>query len=404
MLKDDDQSFTIVCHDGEEVYVAADTAELLSERCEFFANVFRHKMVESKSRRLTKPDWTVATAKGFVELVTQEKVKSDNALDFLNLIDACEQMLCPVEIIPSGAVKADSQITEKEFLIKLCEVTTRNHFEWELYKTQLRLSSDTFYHFLEHNIAVSTEEDFRLRMIKQKSTRESNFQAWLSELADRVFDDLSFIVSKESCWRICCDPLNFHSCFYEVYKTLCRENPAEEVHRIWHKEQMSLRVPMCCLGFVRSRERLVVDQVCNETGAAGYNHQKSSLGFYLYGSNDGFCPTFTGSFKQLKESLDILDEELLPLDQARFSSGSCSLRVTAPTHDTVSGLIAACHHCTDNPDSLGADFRVNAMYAIKTVRDMKILLTHLADGSKAVSSRHTGSFKLVELKHPKGVF
>jgi hypothetical protein len=128
----------------------------------------------------------------------------------------------------------------------------------------------------------------------------------------------------------------------------------------------------------------------------------------LVGSNyDGFCPTFTGSFKQLKDTLDLLNEEYLSIYQDRFSSkkyNSCSLRITAPTHDTMSRLIAACHHCTDNPDSLGADFGYNAMYAIKTVNDMKILLSHLADGSKAVSGRVTGSFKLVELSKPKGVF
>jgi hypothetical protein len=400
MLKDDDQSFTIVCHDGEEVYVAADTAELLSERCEFFANVFRHEMVESKSRRLTKPDWTVATAKGFVELVTQEKVQSDNALDFLNLIDACEQMLCPVEIIPSGAVKTDSQVMDKESVIKLYEVTTSNHFEWEL-QTKQRLSSDTFYRFLEHNIAVSTEEDFHLRIIKKKPARESELFAMPNRIGLISFASPLY---KESCWRICCDRLDFHSCFYEVYKSLCRENPADEVHRISHKEQMSLRAPTSDPGFVHSH---LVDQVCNKTGVQGYNHQASSLGFYLDGSNHGSCPTFTGSFKQLKDTLNLLNEEAISTYQDRSSSKKykrCSLRVTAPTHDTVSRLIAACHHCTDNPDSLGADFRGNAMYAIKTVRDMKILLTHLADGSKAVSSRDTGSFKLVELTYPKGVF
>lgn len=75
------------------------TAAKLIERREFFANIFCHKMVESKIRRITKSDWTVATAKELVNLFTYEKVKLDSAHEFLFLMDACEQMPFPVEIV-----------------------------------------------------------------------------------------------------------------------------------------------------------------------------------------------------------------------------------------------------------------------------------------------------------------
>jgi hypothetical protein len=399
-MANDDQGFTIVCHDGEEVYVAADEAAKLIERCDFFANVFRHDMLESKARRITKPDWTVRTAQGFVELVTKEKAKSDSAIECLDLIDACEQMLFPVEILPSSAVATDSQVMDKESVVKLCKVATRNPFEWELLTTNsrlssntLRLSSETFHRLLQHNITVSTEEDFRLRTIKECATQPcmmARRQRGLSFL----LSDLSLLGSKLEPWHIRCDSLEFHSCFYDVYKSLCRENPAKEGHRIWDREQFCLRVPMF-IGFNSS----LIDGICRKTGASGYIHQKSSIGFYLDGSFYGFCPTFTGSFKQLKDTLD----RCLGIYWTSFSTECkrCSLRIKAPTSDTTVRLIDACRHCADNPNSLGADFRVNALYAIKTVNDMKILLSHLvSDGSKAV----LGSFKLVELTQPTGVF
>lgn len=213
-----------------------------------------------------------------------------------------------------------------------------------------------------------------------------------------LLSDLSLLGSKLEPCQIRCDSLVFHSCFYDVYKSLCRENPAKEGHRIWDGEQFWLRVPMF-FGFNPS----LIDGICRKTGASGYIHQKSSIGFYLDESNYGVCPTFTGSFKQLKDTLDILIEIGIPTYRTSSSTECkrCSLRIKAPTSDTTSRIIDACRHCADNPNSLGADFRVNALYAIKTVNDMKILLSHLvSDGSKAVP----GSFKLVELTQPKGVF
>jgi hypothetical protein len=48
-----------------------------------------------------------------------------------------------------------------------------------------------------------------------------------------------------------------------------------------------------------------------------------------------------------------------------------------PTCDTGSHLIAACHYCFDDSNSLCPKFGVNAMYAIKMMNNMKVQFFNL---------------------------
>lgn len=134
--------------------------------------------------------------------------------------------------VSSAAVVTDSQVLDKESLFKLYQVTTRNHLEWGVangtatfgaaWCEAATLFSNTFYCLLEHNITVSTKEDFhlgqssrRLRVTLQFQRRKT-FVLMRSKKSMRrsVLEILNLSDPKisESCWCIRCDPLDFHSC------------------------------------------------------------------------------------------------------------------------------------------------------------------------------------------------
>ncbi len=105
----------------------------------------------------------------------------------------------------------------------------------------------------------------------------------------------------------------------------------------------------------------------------------SSLGYYLNVDVGDPCATFFGSFQQLNEALRMIPDNLISNKHASGKSGkSCALRVCAPRDENLLRLLAATQHCQDNPGTLGVDIDANAYFAVKTIGDMKILLSRLA--------------------------
>jgi hypothetical protein len=177
----------------------------------------------------------------------------------------------------------------------------------------------------------------------------------------------------------------------------------EQPDRIVLRPGFSLRIPCTLglkLGFSEARE-----VISKASGADMYWHDKSSLGYYLNGSNHG-CPTIVGTLEQVKNALNLFPEELIAANWDRMSDKNveckrCSLRITAPSTATLDRLCKAVQACRDNPNTLGVDFRTKAFYAVKTVSDMKLLLDDL---TKDTSGQTGTTMTLVGLHQPKDVF
>jgi hypothetical protein len=52
-----------------------------------------------------------------------------------------------------------------------------------------------------------------------------------------------------------------------------------------------------------------------------------------------------------------------------------------PWDEKLLCLLAATQDCPDNPGTLGVDISANEFFAVKTIGDMKILLSHLASNN-----------------------
>ena len=81
----------------------------------------------------------------------------------------------------------------------------------------------------------------------------------------------------------------------------------------------------------------------------------------------------------------------------------CSLRVCAPSSETLDSLVKAVGACKDNPNTLGVDVRSKAFFAVKSVSDMKLLLAAIIDGGDRVENGDVVP-TLVVLQYPKGIF
>jgi hypothetical protein len=157
------------------------------------------------------------------------------------------------------------------------------------------------------------------------------------------------------------------------------------------EEENSIHVP--CVFLIGNA---IVEIIKNKTGVRACLDSKYSLGHYLDGGDeDRVCPTFFGSFRQLNEVLRMVASER--------GGKRCSLRVCAPRDDNLLRLLAATQHCQDNPGILGVDIDANAYFAVKTIGDMKILLSRLASNDSTDLTAQP-RIEVVELTYPKGVF
>ena len=154
----------------------------------------------------------------------------------------------------------------------------------------------------------------------------------------------------------------------------------------------------------------ITSDMKKRSGARGFVHKKSSLGFYLNGGGSNCCPTFFGNLTQLFTVLELaitVNENASKNNKlvynTIFDDSKCSLRIAAPSLQTVKRLVdAASNNLVHNPGSFGVDPDANCYFAVKTLTDMRALVKGLVDGK--TYEKNTKAFKVEFLNYPKGVF
>jgi len=195
-----------------------------------------------------------------------------------------------------------------------------------------------------------------------------------------------------------------------MINTMCQmlhQHNAQSDVRVYSREEFSLRLP-CRFLFGQVLEKTV--RSLSSPGLKVYLHKGNSLGYYLGGSNTfGTCPTITGTIHQIQAVLGGIPEEMMLTYFDHWSTeissfNWCSLRVCAPRPDTLNRLVRAAKACEDNPNTLGVDVRSKAFFAVKTVKDMKLLLGGMINGGGVADDAADEVPTLVILGQPRGVF
>lgn len=404
---DDDstlEGFVIQCGDSEEeVAVTAEQAEKMAQKCAYFRNVFAHGTRESGNRILKKPDWCTATAKCIVELASTGRTCVGDFNSYMALTDASSQVLLELEggahhgLIPSVVTKSSipSDTSRVESIIELyASIEAESSAVKVAFETSQKIAFDAWVDLVLLDILVADKvPKFEVKIKGGSVSKQS------SDFFD-FFRELS--MGRKSIML-----LSTQCCIGTVIRHVCRKfhEHCKSNQHVFTREEVSLRIP--CGLFSGSG---IKTKIQRETQARCYARMANSPGYYLDG---GSCAvvTITGTCQQLQSALNAIPEELLPAYSGTISPRPeckrCSLRLSAPSQDTLKRLVMACQLCQDNPGTLGFDMGSNAFYAVKTVHDMKAILCSMArisDTATDVPPISGQTFKLVDLTYPEGVF
>jgi hypothetical protein len=115
-----------------------------------------------------------------------------------------------------------------------------------------------------------------------------------------------------------------------------------------------------------------------------------------------------GSFQELYAGVSKINKDIIDTYDGRLSGNTpCkrgSFRVERPTMQVFQKLIQASRVCTTHPNTLGVDTKLNSVYAVKTIGDLKLMLQYLAEDKHVPDSTPPGKLSLLRLGYPKGVF
>lgn len=184
-----------------------------------------------------------------------------------------------------------------------------------------------------------------------------------------------------------------------AYSVLAIRNIVKELDstkKVFSNETISVRFPVYF--FLKSKFESIIHKTPH---ISGYVHTGNSSGYYLGGDNASLHahPTIIGSFSNVLNFLSALN-----FSSTHNNSNALSLRVTAPSQDTLQKVIDATWSCKDNPGTLGCDFNSNAYFAVKSKDDMVRILQVLATGDRIIDRNEKPLFKLIQLHNPKGIF
>ena len=410
------EAFTIRCGpDGKDVHVSNSQAEQIASKCDYFKHVFAHGTSECEERVLLKPDWTIETTEALVQLITMGKTELQDKRSFELLTIAADQVLVKFNIAIPSFVKP-GKFTKEHTLSseRLHEIAWAQNLSGATISLEMNaelLTCDSWLDLTRNKIAIHKEKSYLEAILPQPKLDPLQSALFLVELelgniqwGIGIGAASRFIVKADSQYtpgsviHKVCEIIHNHS-----------DNGYGSQNKVFTTSAFSLRVP--CGPMLRFGK--VHEQISGATGAKIYFHNGTSLGYYLDGSNDG-CPTISGTTVQIRNALNMLPEGILETYSCRLSASQqeckrCSLRIEAPQPRTLDSLCTALQVCRDNPNTIGVDFGTKAFFAVKTVRDMKLLLEALTAGSSALAnSEQDGSEKpaitLVGLSYPKGVF
>ena len=405
-----EKGFVFECQDGEKLEVTSSQASELKEKCDYFENIFAHGTIEAQDLVVRKPDWTLATATNLVNLITTGSVLIQKSVEYTNLAKAADQILLPGQILllPPSCIQKQSISSVKELEATMLYCMNRSQLADKENRLTLvtpkKITSLSWQNLLGQSvIVISTDEEFRVGWHRPPRHSNTSSDSKTTIVFPNLFVKMCGGDAQGPTARFPVDEYAIKSVKKSIavgldhFCSILRGAKGDRDNKkVFHSEEFSIRVP--CDIIIADMQLL--QTITKETQASGYIHGKSSLGYYLDGGNDIPCPTFFGTFEQLRHALSLIPIQAVHED--RQGRKRCSLRVCAPNHNTLQHLIASTHHCQDNPGTFGVDIATNAYFAVKSVSDMKLMLSYLAGNACPEPPKHPT--KVTDLTYPKGVF
>lgn len=358
---------------GEVFGVTKEQAQLILRHCPFFEKCLKEKeelelgnsfdgcstlitMKEAHERVVHKPDWSLAIARHFVEVLTKGKTAVPTLHLYEELLAAGDQVL------------VDLRLTSMLNYMDVCKKD--NEFsrlvDPKLYRFRFRaqVTGDQWLQLLglgvllfrqETNYVVQRWDDevvLDQHQIISRRKLDNRYSEFLVH-ADRAIDAI----------------LKIQQCLCNTDATcLDEKSPRSETFSVYF--ETTEPVPKDHHQLI---DRLAGGEAYIRTCADAVEHQ-----------TEGYT---------VKASLDVLARAIRPVKES--SVIHCSLRLDNPSPDTLGRFVNACQRAKAHPSTLGMDASINRYFCRKSMGDILMVLEYMANYS--TTSKIQGDFTVLEL-------
>jgi hypothetical protein len=381
--------FLIVCGGTSEgntekkqvLGVTREQARLLLQNCPFFEKCLSSDttdtdetnasesaivMKEAQDRIVHKPDWSLAIARHFVEVVTKGKTAVPTLEIYEQLMAAGDQAL--VDFRLSSLVNYMDACSKDHEFLRLVEPNSYR------FRFQANVNGDQWLQLLEQNVLLYREETNYVVQLYRGEEYPQGLDA--DQVASRRKLDTRRSVFLVHADRSVDAILKIQQCLENgSIAELSKRKTTVEAFSIYFETRDP--IPKDHHQLI---DRLAGGEAYIRTCADAVEHQ-----------TEGYT---------VKASLDVLLRAIRPVEER--SAIHCTFRVDNPTPDTLSRFINACQRAKAHPGTLGLDANINRYFCRKTMSDIKIVLEYMADYS--TSAVIEGDFQLLELSSEKEAF
>ena len=414
------QGFCIELKDGK-LEVESDQAAKLLESSDFFRSLFKHNTQETSTRLINKPDWTLLIAEHVITILTESSAHVAPS-DITDITKAMDQILENITV----------QSTEDQ------EAYDLKQMDWKLLEnppsslSRLLLSQPAVV-FQKKKLSCSAlarngiyltsgSGKLYVKHVPKNKPAHAELRSMLDAFARFPLVGLAGLAGSASTREDQFDVLA-HSQTHSVPKMiqtitthLYEPQLSHRTHKRFASEEFALRIVGGSddLSYMQN----VVNSIKAETKVRGFVHYKNSQGFYLNGGQEP-CPTFFGDIKTLYKCLLLFEQKVdIGAGIVRFLGTdsiprkiTCSLRLAAPSENTLNDAIYGLGKLSCNPNTLGVDVGANSFYMVKIFNDMIVLLNSMVESSEGRRKKTTYSqgrenvpIHLTKLTYPKGIF
>ena len=456
-LFDGRTDFIIECNNQEMVFVTSAQGRAVLSRCHYFRDCFLSRWDETEDRILKKPDWTLGIARRLVELLTTGSTWIENdASCFAELVQAAEHVSVELRL---GSLINYYDILSKEDTTKFFNMLDLEKYQFKFQATVkswqwLELMRRGILLLLKSKVIVvkaapkiAHKAETRPAPSKERLNKCDSIRSEFCVYADgkmnvllTMLDILNPATTPEEKKRRHTEQEEIRIVYLSKIHTV-RQEDLEMLWRVtsasytiatsedrkymeshWRVEDL-LKQSMTTPNAHENDNRSIVPERLLKSGSIGDETSACSKSTPMTGtvgskiltmgygggkppipktivtdksdetskaSSDSLhCRTIScNSFLVLKHLFDSINEE--------DEDFPASLIVKSPTPDTLGRLINACRACPDERNELGVDIQKNTYFATKSSKEVKAMLSYLADYSS--SAVVAGDFKLVEFK------
>jgi hypothetical protein len=331
--KETDDELIVKCQNDEQIIVSPKGAASLKARSVFFRNAFRHGTKESQYGIIFKPDWTRETADNIVNLIVDGHCEIP--LQYYPLQQAAAQILIGIRVrhpLLGHDISSDTETVEN---LSSRWARCKSRFTLE---TPLVIDGVKWKGLLDSGVVIVRDE--KQLIVEAKEIPES-----IDDRSAEKFQNQKLLVGAST--PLCVSV--YHTCYFlsAIKNTQQPQEPGKAVFLLAFRAQF---------------------------GAGVYLQQ-------VLGKNVKFCDGqgfekifYTAPAKKLLQVLKSVEDFIIP-------PKICMLWAAKPDSWTLGQMIRASQLCDDYPATLAWNVKEYSFSALKTIRDIRSMLTTLSNPS-----------------------